>query len=142
MGNRSSLKGMSQIAKDGFKGIAAKLVELKGSEGMPVVNTGLFLHDRFVYLMNVNYAAQGEDARGVTYVHGYCFSIADYYELCADPAKICAVMEESFPLEYDDKITDYPVVNELKYAALSFAELLEKYHLTDDEYRIFGIGGY
>ena len=25
-------KGMSQIAKDGFKGIAAKLVELKGSE--------------------------------------------------------------------------------------------------------------
>lgn len=133
-------KGMSQIAKDGFKGIAAKLVELKGSEGMPVVNTGLFLHDRFVYLMNVNYAAQGEDARGVTYVHGYCFSIADYYELCADPAKICAVMEESFPLEYDDKITDYPVVNKLKYAALSFAELLEKYHLTDDEYRMLVLG--
>ena len=133
-------KGMSQIAKDGFKGIAAKLVELKGSEGMPVVNTGLFLHDRFVYLMNVNYAAQGEDARGVTYVHGYCFSVADYYELCADPAKICAVTEESFPLEYDDKIIAYPVVNELKYVSLSFAELLEKYHLTDDEYRMLVLG--
>ena len=85
-----------------------------------MVNTGLFLHDRFVYLMNVNYAAQGEDARGVTYVHGYCFSVADYYELCADPAKICAVTEESFPLEYDDKIIAYPVVNELKYVSLSF----------------------
>lgn len=133
-------KGMSQIAKDGFKGIAAKLVELKGSAGMPVVNTGIFLHDRFVYLMSVNYAAQGEDARGVTYVHGYCFSIADYYELCADPARICAITEDSFPMEHDEAIIAYPVVNDLRYQTLSFAELLEKYHLTDEQYRMLLLG--
>ena len=39
----SPSKGMSQIAKEGFKGIAAKLVELKSVGVVPVLNTGIFL---------------------------------------------------------------------------------------------------
>lgn len=136
----SPSKGMSQIAKDGFKGIAAKLVELKGTSGMPVVNTGLFLHDRFVYLMNVNYAAQGDDDRGVTYVHGYCFNAADYFELCADPNKICGITADNFCMEYDDTINAYPVAEQLAYEPMNFQELLAKYKLTDEEYRLLVLG--
>ena len=40
----SSSSGMSQFAQDGFEGIAANLVELKKTAGIPVVNTGIFFH--------------------------------------------------------------------------------------------------
>jgi len=134
-------KGMSQIAKEGFKGIAAKLAELKKIVvSIPAINTGVFLYDRFVYLMNVNYAAKGKDRRGVTYVHGYCFSIADYYELCANPEKICGVTKNAFPLERDDTIDAFPMVNEWEYTSFSFTELLNKYQLSDEEYRLLVLG--
>lgn len=136
----SPSKGMSQIAKDGFKGIAAKLVELKGTAGMPVVNIGIFQHDRFVYLMHVNYAAKGDDARGVTFVHGYCFNAADYYELCSKPDMICGMSESNFLMDYDSTVAAYPVAETLSYEKCNFTELLTKYRLNDAEYKklVFG----
>lgn len=131
----SPSKGMSQIAKDGFKGIAAKLVELKGTANMPVVNIGVFLHDRFVYLMHVNYAAKGDDARGVTFVHGYCFNTSDYYELCSNPAMLCGITENNFLMEYDSSVTAYSVTDGFSYDNYNFDKLLAKYKLNDAEYK-------
>ena len=56
--------GMSEFAKAGFKGIAARLADLKQTVQAPPEAMGIFQHDRFVYLMHVNYAASGEDSRG------------------------------------------------------------------------------
>ena len=74
--------GMSNFAIDGFKGIAASLINLQETINMPAETAGLFQYDKFIYFIHVNYAAHGEDGRGVAYVHTYCFSIKDYYELC------------------------------------------------------------
>lgn len=136
----SPSRGMSQIAKDGFKGIAAKLVELKGIDGIPAVNMGIYLHDRFIYLMHVNYTAKGDDARGVTFVHGYCFNISDYYELCSRPEMLCGVTEDNFLMEYDSSVEAYPIAEGLSYESFDFGQLLCKYGLDDEEYKklVFG----
>ena len=42
--------GMSEIAKAGFKGIAARLADLKQMVQAPPEAMGIFQHDRFVYL--------------------------------------------------------------------------------------------
>lgn len=136
----SPSNGMSKIAKDGFRGIAANLIELKSKATMPVVNLGVFLYDRFVYLMHVNYAACGEDARGVTFVHGYCFNITDFYEFCIRPEMLLGVTEDNFRMDYDELEESYPVKNELSYLPFSWENLFEKYCFTDEEYKrlIFG----
>lgn len=136
----SPSEGMSQIAKDGFKGIAANLTELKKTWAMPVTNLGIFLYDRFVYLMHVNYGAAGEDARGVTYVHGYCFNLSDYYELCQNPEMIFGITDHNFVLDYDASVSAYPVKKSLPYEPLNFIELLKKYGFTDQEYKKLILG--
>ena len=136
----SPSKGMSQIAKEGFKGIAAKLVELKSVGVVPVLNTGIFLYDKFVYLMQVNYAAKGEDARGVAFVHGYCFNTTDYFELCSNPSILCGASEENFRMEYDASVAAYPVAAGLSCENYDFGSLFSKYRLDDEKYKklIFG----
>lgn len=136
----SPSEGMSQVAKDGFKGIAANLTELKKTWTMPVTNLGIFLYDRFVYLMHVNYGAAGEDARGVTYVHGYCFNLSDYYELCRNPEMIFGITDHNFVLDYDASVSAYPVKESLSYEPLNFIELLNKYGFTDQEYKELILG--
>lgn len=137
----SPSEGMSKIAKDGFQGLAANLTELKRRGTMPVTNLGLFLYDRFVYLLHVNYAASGEDARGVTYVHGYCFNLSDYYELCREPSRLCGILDENFQLEYDESVRAYPVKEGFETGKmLDFSALAEKYHLSDEDYRKLMLG--
>ncbi len=137
----SPSEGMSKTAKDGFQGIAANLTELKQKESMPVRNLGLFFHDRFVYLMHVNYAAAGEDARGVSFIHGYCFNLTDYYELCSAPSHLFGLREDNFQMEYDEKIKAYPVAEGFSaYVDYDFQALLKKYGFTDDEYRKLILG--
>lgn len=131
----SPSSGMSRIAQEGFKGISANLVELKNREAMPVVNYGIFQYDRFTYLLHVNYAARGEDSRGVVFVHGYCFNSVDYYELCTKPEMLFGIREENFLMEYDAAQEQYPVRNMLSHDAMSFRHLCSKYHFTKEEYR-------
>lgn len=131
----SPSKGMSRIAQDGFKGISANLVELKNRAAMPAVNYGIFQYDRFTYILHVNYAAKGEDSRGVVFVHGYCINSADYYELCTKPEMLFGIREENFLMEYDAAQEQYPVEKELSYAPFSFEDLCLKYHFTKEEYR-------
>lgn len=137
----SPSEGMSKVAKDGFQGLAANLTELKRKGAMPVTNLGVFLYDRFVYLLHVNYAASGEDARGVTYVHGYCFNLSDYYDLCAEPSRLCGILDENFQMEYDESIRAYPVAESFATeGAFDFDALIRKYHLTEEEYRKLVLG--
>lgn len=137
----SPSEGMSKIARDGFQGLAANLTELKRKGTMPVTNLGLFLYDRFVYLLHVNYAASGEDARGVTYVHGYCFNLSDYYDLCAEPSRLCGILDENFQMEYDESVKAYPVADGfVTGGTFDFDALIEKYHLSEEEYRRLVLG--
>ena len=128
--------GMSMIAKNGFKGIAANLTELKGSYEMPVEGTGIFRYERFLYLLNINYAAKGEDDRGVSFTHGYCFNNADYYELCHAPEKLFALREDCFLKEYDDSVEEYPIRQQLAHGEMNFDALMNKYQLSKEQYRM------
>ncbi len=126
-------EGMSKIAKDGFKGIAANMVELKNRENLSQINMGIFQYERFFYLIHINYHAVGDDVRGVSYVHGYCFNIADYYELCKNPSMIFGATSDNFDMEYRPEIKAYPVKDSLTYKEMSVAEIRNKYGLDNNE---------
>lgn len=132
--------GMSEIAKAGFRGIAARLVDLKQTAQTPPEAMGIFCHERFVYLMHVNYAASGADSRGVAYVHGYCFHLAEYYELATHPEILFGVLKESFDMEYQPQITAYPVRESLDYRNMNERRLLDQYHLSKEQYRSLILG--
>lgn len=132
--------GMSEIAKAGFKGIAAKLVDLKQSIQMPKRAMGIFRHDRFIYLVHVHYAASGDDSRGVAYVHGYCFSVADYFELLLQPELLFGAQPENFDLEYDPALSAYPAVEGLFCRNMNERWLLDKYRISSEMYRHLLLG--
>ena len=131
--------GMSEIAKAGFRGIAAKLVDVGQRDGQPEA-LGIFGHDRFFYLMHVNYAAVGEDSRGVAYVHGYCFHQAEYYELAKQPEMLFGVLRESFDQEYRPELVSYPVVQSLPYRSMNERRLLDQYQISTELYRAMLLG--
>lgn len=132
--------GMSEIAKAGFKGIAAKLVDLKQRIQMPDRAMGIFKHDRFIYLIHVHYAASGEDSRGVAYVHGYCFSQAEYFELLLQPELLFGAQPENFDLEYDPALSAYPVVEGLFCRNMNERWLLDKYHISSELHKHLLLG--
>lgn len=136
----SPSEGMSQIAKEGFKGIASNLAGLKGAMDMPETTLGVFQYDRFVYLMHVNYVATGEDSRGVSYVHGYCFNMSDYYALCIQPEMLFGMADRFFLSEYDASVESYPVIHDWEYQQLNITDILQKYGITDEKYREILIG--
>lgn len=134
---------MSQSAKEGFSGFAGNLAELVNGNIMPKEAFGVFRHDRFVYYMNINYGVSGEeaaDARGVSFTHGYCFNLADYYALCEKPEQLLGVGEGVFLKEYDPSVKALPVAHELLYEAMDYGKLMEKYGLTAEDYRFLLIG--
>ena len=130
----SASDGMSQNAKEGFQGIASTLIGMKNAN-VPVLDFGVFKYDRFVYLLHINYQANGEDARGVSYVHCYCFNQKDYLELSMNPEKLFGIDEGCFPNEYDSTIRAYPVVNEITYSPLSVEAIRAKYNISDEHYK-------
>ncbi len=130
----SASDGMSQKAKEGFQGIASTLIGMKNAS-LPILNMGVYKFDRFVYLLHMNYQASGEDARGVSYAHCYCFNQKDYLELSRNPEKLFGVQEEVFPNEYDGTIRAYPVVGELPYVSMSVDAIKAKYNITDEHYK-------
>ena len=132
--------GMSEIAKAGFKGIAAKLVDLKQSIQMPQRAMGIFRHDRFIYLIHVHYAASGDDSRGVAYVHGYCFSLAEYFELLLQPELLFGAQPENFDLEYNPALSAYPAVEGLSCRNMNERWLLDKYHISSETYKHLLLG--
>ncbi len=132
--------GMSEIAKAGFKGIAARLADLKQMVQAPPEAMGIFQHDRFVYLMHVNYAASGEDSRGVAYVHGYCFHLAEYYELTIHPEILFGILQEEFAMEYQPELSAYPVRESLQYRNMNERRLLDQYHLSKEQYKLLILG--
>jgi len=132
--------GMSQIAKEGFKGIGASLVTLKQKMNVPVKVMGFFRHDRFFYWMHVNYAASGEDHRGVAYVHGYCFNQKDYYAMCSRPEMLFGAQPDTFDQEYRPEITAYPVRESVSFRKMDDQRLMEKYGFSKEEYRELILG--
>jgi len=135
----SESSGMSQKAKEGFQGIASTIISLK-SANVPVQNLGVFKFDRFVYLFHINYNASGEDARGVSYAHCYCFNQKDYLELSKNPEMLFGVSETAFPNEYDASVGSYPVAEQLPYAPMSVAAIKAKYNISDEQYREMVLG--
>ncbi len=134
---------MSQAAKEGFSGFAGNLAELVNGNTMPKEAFGVFRHDRFVYYMNINYEVSGggaADARGVSFTHGYCCNLADYYALCEKPEQLLGVAEGTFRKEYDPSVKALPVAHELAYEALDYGKLMEKYGLDAESYRYLLIG--
>lgn len=132
--------GMSEIAKAGFRGIAAKLVDARQTVQMPSEALGIFGHDRFIYFMHVNYAAAGEDSRGVAYVHGYCFNQAEYYELAIHPETLFGAMPEVFDMEYRPELSAYPVVQSLACRSMNERRLLDQYHISREQYKAMILG--
>lgn len=132
--------GMSEIAKAGFKGIASRLVDLKQSGQMPQKAMGIFRHDRFIYLMHVNYAASGEDSRGVAYVHGYCFNLQEYFGLAVHPEMLFGILPDQFDLEYQQELSAYPVRESLEYRNMNERRLLDRYRLSKEQYRKLILG--
>lgn len=132
--------GMSEIAKAGFRGIASKLADLRQTVQVPQTAMGLFRHERFVYLMHVNYAAAGEDSRGVAYVHGYCFNLAEYYQMAVRPQLLFGVSQQEFDMEYQPQLSAYPVREALDYQNLNERRLLDQYHLSAEQYKKLILG--
>lgn len=133
-------EGMSNFAIDGFKGIAASLVNLQEIVKMPVEAAGLFQHGKFIYFIHVNYAAHGEDGRGVAYVHAYCFSLKEYYELCIQPEMLFGIKPGAFDMEYSPAIKAYPVEHSLPYEKMDYNGLMDKYHISNVQYRNLVLG--
>ncbi|MBR1472553.1 MAG: hypothetical protein IJ600_13050 [Lachnospiraceae bacterium] len=132
----SPSEGMSKSAREGFGGIASNLTELKRKiSANTTVASGVFRHENLVYLVHVNYAAEGEDTRGVSYTHGFCMSLQDYTELCRNPEQIFGIPERTFPFEYDASAGNYPVAKELPYDHMDPGAIMTKYGFTDDTYR-------
>lgn len=132
--------GMSEIAKAGFRGIASRLSDLKQTAKAPPEAMGIFRHERFIYLMHVNYAASGEDSRGVAYVHGYCFHLAEYYELAMQPEILFGIVPEEFDREYHPQLAAYPVRESLQYRNMNERRLLDRYHLSKEQYKKLLLG--
>ena len=126
--------GLDYAASNGFKGISANLAELKRGSTVPPCTLGVFQYERFVYIIHNNFAASGSDDRGVTYVHGYCLSLTDYYHLCENPEKLLGIREENYVREYDSSIKEWPVLKELSYDVMDEESLKRKYGLSGDEY--------
>nr|MCR4937182.1 hypothetical protein [Lachnospiraceae bacterium] len=126
--------GMSQTAQEGFRGIASNLTDLKGNSLSSPTAMGVFSHDRFVYMIHVNYVAKGEDARGVVYTHSYCMNYKEYFDLLKTPEVIFGIREDAFPAEYDESISSYPVVASLPYDRFEVNEILGKYNLSPAAY--------
>lgn len=134
---------MSQAAKEGFSGFAGNLAELVNGNTMPKEAFGVFRHDRFVYFMNICYEVSGKeasDARGVSFTHGYCFNLADYYALCEKPEQLLGVVEGTFRKEYDSSVKALPVAHELAYEPMDYGKLMAKYGLDAESYRYLLIG--
>lgn len=132
---------MSQAAREGFGGFAGNLAELVNGNVMPKEAFGIFRHDRFLYYLHINYEAGGqEDARGVSFTHGYCFNLADYYELGREPGRILGIKEGTFRKEYDPSVKALPTVHELPWEDFDYKALTEKYGLTGESYRRLLIG--
>lgn len=132
--------GMSEIAKAGFRGIASRLSDLKQTVQAPPEAMGIFRHERFIYLMHVNYAASGEDSRGVAYVHGYCFHLAEYYELAVCPEILFGIVPEEFDTEYHPQLAAYPVRESLNYRNMNERRLLDRYRLSKEQYKKLLLG--
>ena len=132
--------GMSNFAIDGFKGIAASLINLQETINMPAETAGLFQYDKFIYFIHVNYAAHGEDGRGVAYVHTYCFSIKDYYELCLQPEMLFGIKPGTFDMEYTPGIKAYPIEHSLPYERIDYNNLMDKYHISNEQYKNLVLG--
>lgn len=134
---------MSQAAKEGFSGFAGNLAELMNGNTMPKEAFGVFRYDRFVYFMNINYEASGKeaaDARGVSFTHGYCFNLADYYALCEKPEQLLGVVDGTFRKEYDPSVKALPVAHKLDYTPMDYRKLMDKYGLDAESYRHLLIG--
>lgn len=134
---------MSHAARDGFSGFAGNLAELVNGSVMPKEAFGVFRHDRFLYYLNINYEVSGgetADARGVSFTHGYCFNLADYYTLCQEPERLLGVKEGTFLKEYDPSVKALPVAHELAYDPMDYGKLMEKYGLSQEDYRHLLIG--
>lgn len=136
----SPSEGMGRMAIDGYSGIASNLVELNKNIDMPQVNRGIFKHDLFVYLLQINYKATGLDSRGVSYVHSYCINNTEYYEMMKNPEMLLGIKSEEFPMEYDDSVSKFPVKESLEYESFDFTALLQKYGIGDAEYRQLVLG--
>lgn len=138
--------GMSDFAIDGFKGIAASLIKLEESiaQPMPTEAVGLFRYNNkfntFIYFTHVNYAAHGEDDRGVAYVHTYCFNLKDYYKLCVQPEMLFGIQPDTFDMEYRAEIMAYPVEHQFSYSKMDYNELLNKYNFSDEQYKNLILG--
>lgn len=133
-------RGMSEVAKAGFKGIAARLADLRQAAQMPAKAMGIFRHDRFVYLIHVNYAASGEDSRGVAYIHGYCFNLTEYHELSVHPEMLFGILPDQFDLEYPSGLSAYPVRESLEYRNMNERRLLDQYHISREQYKKLILG--
>lgn len=132
--------GMSNFAIDGFKGIAASLINLQETVKMPVETAGLFQYDKFIYFIHVNYAAHGEDERGVAYVHTYCFNLKEYYELCIKPEMLFGIKPGTFDMEYSPGIKAYPVEHLFPYDKMDYNQLMDKYHISNVQYKKLVLG--
>jgi len=132
--------GMSNFAIKGFKGIATSLIKLEETMRLPVEVAGLFQYDKFIYFIHVNYAASGEDNRGVAYVHGYCFNLKDYYELCIQPEMLFGIRPGTFDMEYKPGITAYPVEHSFSYERINYYGIMDKYHISNEQYRKLVLG--
>lgn len=133
-------RGMSEVAKAGFKGIAARLADLRQAAQMPAKAMGIFRYDRFVYLIHVNYAAAGEDSRGVAYIHGYCFNLTEYYELALHPEMLFGILPDQFDQEYPSGLSAYPVRESLEYRNMNERMLLDQYRMSREQYKKLILG--
>ena len=138
----SPSEGMGRMAIDGYAGIASNIVELTKMKdaGLPQVNRGIFKHDLFVYLLQSNFTAAGHDLRGVSYVHSYCFNNSEYYEMMKKPEVLLGVYGSEFPMDYTEGTPRFPVKENLAFEEYDFAALLQKYGLSDAEYRQLILG--
>ena len=136
-------KEMSRIAMEGFRGISGNLVELVNQFSMPKSAVGLFRHDRFFFYLHINYAVgktEAVDARGVSFVHGYSFSLEENMILCQNPEMLLGVTDQTFQENYDASIKAYPVLQELPYRSMNQTQLRKKYRLNTEEYKRLLIG--
>ncbi len=134
-------KGMSSNSKDGFEGISTTLLELKDS-GMPQFAKGLFESKGFYYLIHVNYLflMKNADVRRLGYVHCMCFDLEEYYEMSSTPEMLAGISSNTFPIEYDDSIESYPVINGIPYTSKDINSIMDKYGISDSEYREIMLG--
>lgn len=131
--------GISPVASERFEELASAIFEVRSSLNVPYCR-GLFVVDNFAFFTNLNFNAKGEDERGVSYAHCYCFTMSDYLELAKNPEKIAYVLEETFPMEYDASIEEYPVEHDFKGEAMDVMEILAKYGISLDTYKEMVLG--